>query len=379
MSWNWEPRKLFSRRLVAPLDPLLLILLFLLSVFGLGLLYSATNGNADAVLRQGIFTAIGFVLMFAVAHLPLRDIKIMAFFAALIGFGLLLLTLAFGVELNGSQRWLPVLPGIVLQPSELMKTILPFVLAVYLGAAVAPGAMMSVGQTLIGSALICTAALLVILQPDLGTAVMLLVSGAAAMLLGGLRRYWVFGSAALVLVSPWLIWPFLAEYQRQRVLTFLNPGDDPLGAGWNISQSLIAIGSGGIEGKGYLQGTQSHLDFVPESHTDFIFSVLAEEGGLISCLVLMVLFAAVLWRTLALLDGFRARAHRIFAAAFVVTFILQGMINIAMACALLPVVGLPLPLISQGGSGKIAALMGFGLIMAMSYHRHRYRFLDNGA
>ena len=346
----------------------LVMLICLITGIGIAMLYSAGNGSWEPwAVRQTVRFGVALTLMLAVA---LVDIRFWVRHAYTI-YGLALLLL-IAVEIAGStgmgaQRWIN-LGFFRLQPSEVMKFALVLGLARYfhgatteevgrLGFLVPPVLMMLVP------------AVLVLRQPDLGTAVMLLFGGTAILFVVGVRL-WKFAVVGLLgLAALPVAWSVLRPYQRQRILTFLDPETDPLGAGYHILQSKIALGSGGIFGKGFMQGTQAHLNFLPERQTDFIFTMLAEEFGLIGGLVLLGLFFVLLAYGIAISIRVRNQFGRIIGIGVTVTVSLYVFINIAMVMGLVPVVGVPLPLISYGGTAMLAVMIGFGLLMSASIHR----------
>ena len=365
----YDDDRLPLRRKLRDLNWFLVLLLIAVACVGFAMLYSAANGSISPwASRQMVRFGVGLGLMFALA---LTDIRIWLRYAYLIYLGALLLLVAVEVmgEVGmGARRWVDL--GVFqLQPSEVMKIALVLALARYYhGMAMedVPRIRMLIPPLI----MMAVPAALVIRQPDLGTTVLLLATGAAIMFSAGVRL-WKFGLATLaVLAVIPLIWRVMMhDYQRQRVLTFLNPESDPLGAGYHIIQSKIALGSGGVFGKGFLQGTQSHLSFLPERQTDFIFTMLAEEFGLVGCLGLLGLYVAII--TFGYAVGLRSRNHfgRLTAIGVTTTFFLYVFINMAMVMGLIPVVGVPLPLVSYGGTSMMSVLIGFGLIMNISIHR----------
>jgi len=268
-----------------------------------------------------------------------------------------------GVQAKGAQRWLGV-PGLPrFQPSELMKLAVPLMVASFLADRPLPPTAKTVVSVL---ALIAAPALLIGLQPDLGTAILVAAAGFAVLLLSGLFWRWALLAGLLGLAALPGLWMVMRDYQRQRVLTLLDPESDPLGAGWNIIQSKIAIGSGGLFGKGLFEGTQSHLNFLPESHTDFIIAVLAEELGFLGVLGLLTLYFLLLTRGLYIATQGRDTFARLLAGGLTLTFFTYLFVNVAMVSGLLPVVGVPLPLVSYGGTSALTLLAGFGVLMAVA-------------
>ena len=278
----------------------------------------------------------------------------------------LILVLLFGVTVNGSKRWLDI-PGLLrFQPSELMKIAVPMAVAWYFHDKPLPPTFKDV---VIALGIIMIPAGLIVAQPDLGTGILVAAAGMAVVVLAGLSWRWVmYAGLALAAAAP-ALWFSLREYQQQRILTLFDPESDPLGAGWNIIQSTTAIGSGGISGKGLLQGTQSHLDFLPEAQTDFIIAVIGEELGLLGVLLLLFLYLAVICRGLFLAVSAESTFGRLLSGALILTFFVYLFVNIAMVSGLLPVVGVPLPLVSYGGTSALTLLAGFGIIMAIRTHK----------
>ncbi|MGB1271960.1 MAG: rod shape-determining protein RodA, partial [Endozoicomonas sp.] len=267
---------------------------------------------------------------------------------------------------KGAQRWIQ-LPGFRFQPSEVIKLVMPIVMAAFLARRSLPPSLKDVVLSLM---IIGVPVVLIAKQPDLGTSLLIGASGLFVVLLAGLRKRFVFSALCLAIPTVYVLWHFfMYDYQKQRVLTFLNPESDPWGGGWNIIQSTIAIGSGGLYGKGWLQGTQSHLDFLPESHTDFIIAVLAEEFGLLGCLLLLSIYVLILGRGLFITLNAQTLFGRLLAGSITLTFFVYIFVNIGMVSGVLPVVGVPLPLVSRGGTSLLTLLAGFGLLMSVHTHR----------
>jgi len=345
------------------LDPLLLLLLLALTAYGLIVLYSASGRSIDTVYRQGRFFLIAYVIMFAVAQLDLERIKRLAPWAYLGGFILVALVPLLGTHAKGARRWLSI-GGFQFQPSEVMKLVVPMALAWYLSARILPPRFKYV---MVALALIFVPTLLIAAQPDLGTSILIAASGCFVLFLAGLHWGYLASAVAILLAAAYPMWHFvLHDYQQQRILTMLDPEQDKLGAGWNIIQSKTAIGSGGFTGKGWLHGTQSHLDFLPEGHTDFIIAVLSEEWGLRGVMVLLALYILVIARGMWIAAHAQHCFGRLLAGSVVLTFCVYVFVNMGMVSGLLPVVGVPLPLISQGGTALVTLLVGFGLLMAIA-------------
>lgn len=342
-------------------DPLLIIILFALMAVGLAVSYSASGGSVVVVKGQLFRIAVGVVIMLVVAQLPSHFFYRLAPLLFLIGLVLLLAVELAGDLGKGAQRWLDL--GVIrFQPSELSKLIVPLMMARYLSERPFPLPWRDLGGALL---LIALPVSLILRQPDLGTALMVMASGLAVIFLAGVSWRLMAAGTGLALVLVPVAWHFMHDYQRRRVLTLLDPSSDPLGAGYHIIQSMIAVGSGGVFGKGWMNGTQAHLEFLPESSTDFIFAVFAEEFGLVGCAVLLVLYLLLMLRGLHLSatagDGF----GRLMAGAIVAIFFFYVVVNIGMVTGVLPVVGVPLPLISYGGSSLVTLLLGFGVLMAI--------------
>lgn len=345
------------------IDLPLLALLTILIAYGLFVLYSASGQSMDAVIRQGRFFAVGYVVMFVVAQFsPVRWSR-WSPWGYLLGVALLVGVAFAGVGAKGAQRWLD-LGGFRFQPSEIMKLAVPMTVAWYLGQRILPPNSRYIVACLLLIAIPCG---LIIRQPDLGTSLLIAASGLFGIFMAGISWRFIFGSAGVAVLSAWPAWKFgLQEYQQQRILTLLNPESDKLGAGWNIIQSKTAIGSGGWSGKGWIQGTQSQLDFLPESHTDFIIAVLAEEFGLRGVLLLLAIYLLILLRAFWIGINAQSSYGRILCGSITLTFFVYIFVNMGMVAGLLPVVGVPLPLVSAGGTSVVTLLAGFGLLMAVS-------------
>jgi rod shape determining protein RodA len=345
------------------LDLPLLLLLMILTAYGLVVLYSASGQDMGAVIRQGRYFLVAYVVMIAASQISLVRYMRWAPWFYLLGVGLLVAVMFFGVGAKGAQRWLSI-GGFRFQPSEIMKLVVPMTVAWYLAERILPPRF----KYIIGSlAIIAIPSALILRQPDLGTALLIAASGMFVVFMAGIGWRYIVGAVVIAFASAWPVWLFvLKEYQKQRILTLLNPESDKLGAGWNIIQSKTAIGSGGWDGKGWLGGTQSQLDFLPESHTDFIIAVLAEEFGLRGVLMLMAIYLLILLRGFWI--GLRAQTSygRMLAGSLTLTFFVYIFVNMGMVAGLLPVVGVPLPLVSAGGTSVVTLMAGFGLLMAVS-------------
>lgn len=360
-----QPRSLFAILADWHIDLWLGVLLVALSALGLFVLYSASGHSMPTVMSQTVRLLLGLIIMVAAAQAPPEFYRAAAPWLYGAGLVLLLLVPVLGDHAKGAQRWLD-LKIIRFQPSELMKLAMPMAVAAYLHTQVLPPRLSTIIVTL---AIIGVPTALIAVQPDLGTAMLVLAAGVLALYFGGLSFWWILTAAVVAIGSAPLLWLKLHEYQRKRVLTFLDPERDPLGAGYHITQSKIAIGSGGLFGKGWLLGTQAKLDFLPESHTDFIFAVYSEELGLIGVAALLLLYLAIVGRGLYIAVRGQDSFQRLLAGSLAMTFFVYVFINMGMVIGLLPVVGVPLPLVSFGGTSAVTLLAGFGMLMSVYTHR----------
>jgi rod shape determining protein RodA len=343
----------------------------LISMIGFAMLYSAANGSLNPwASRQMVRFGVGLVIMLVIAVIDIKFWLKVSYSLYALSFALLATVEVMGSVGMGAQRWLD-LTVIQLQPSETMKIALVMALARYFHGLEADDAG-RLRYLILPLILIAAPMALVLRQPDLGTAGVLGMLGVAMLWLAGARvwQFMVVGGAAIAAVP--VGWQFLQGYQKQRLLTFLNPENDPLGAGYHIMQSKIALGSGGMFGKGFLAGTQSHLNFLPEKQTDFIFTMLAEEFGLVGGTGLVALYALLIGYCIFIAFHCRSQFARLLAMGLVANFFLYVFINIAMVMGLVPVVGVPLPLVSNGGTALLTVLIGFGLVMSCWIHRATY-------
>nr|WP_282450641.1 rod shape-determining protein RodA [Marinobacter xestospongiae] len=349
------------------LDPILLLLLLALVAGGMVVLYSGADRNFAVVEAQAVRMGVALVVMLVFAQLDPSVYRRWAPWLYLVGLGALVAVLAVGVGAKGAQRWL-ALPGLPrFQPSELMKLVVPMMAAWYLSRHFLPPRL---SQVAIALAIVLLPMGLIVQQPDLGTALLVGAAGLFVVFFAGISWKLITAFLGMVSVAAPLMWFFvMRDYQKQRVLTLLDPQSDPLGAGWNIIQSKTAIGSGGWSGKGWLQGTQSHLEFLPESHTDFIVAVLAEEFGFIGMLVLLSVYLLIMLRCLYIAVNAQDSFGRLLAGALTMTFFIYIFVNIGMVSGLLPVVGVPLPLISYGGTSSVTLMAAFGVLMSIHTHR----------
>ncbi len=343
------------------------LLLLLITVAGLGLLtlYSASGESLPTVIAQAQRMALGLAAMVIIAQCPPEWFRTLAPWAFLAGTAMLVAVPVLGESSKGAQRWLDL--GVVrFQPAEIMKFAVPLTLAAFLHNRALPPRFLHV---LVCAALLGIPTVLIARQPDLGTSLLVACAGAFALYFAGLRWRWIFGLAGLAAAAAPLLWFNMHAYQKQRVLTLLNPASDPIGAGYHITQSKIAIGSGGWFGKGWLKGTQARLDFLPEANTDFIFAVYAEEAGLAGVLLLLSLYVLIVARGLFIAVRGQDTFARLVVGSLSLTFFVYVFVNIGMVAGLLPVVGVPLPLMSFGGTSMVTLLASFGLIMSIHTHR----------
>ena len=348
------------------LDFWLLICLLVLVGCGLFVLYSAAGESIYDVKRQGMRFAVAFFVMFVIAQIDPRHMYRWSPVVYLGGAILLVGVLFMGVGAKGAQRWLAI-PGLFrFQPSEIMKLAMPMMVAWYLAHRPLPPGWK---HLFVSAIILAVPVLMIARQPDLGTSLLVVTAGLFVVLLAGLSWKLIGGFIALGVSALPALWYMMYDYQRQRVLTFLNPESDPLGAGWNIIQSKTAIGSGGIYGKGWLEGTQSQLEFLPERHTDFIIAVLAEELGLIGVCAILLVYLLIIGRGLFIALNAQSTYGRLVAGSITLTFFVYVFVNIGMVSGLLPVVGVPLPLVSFGGTSSVTLLAGFGILMSIHTHR----------
>lgn len=347
------------------LDTTLIGTMLALIIIGLFILYSASNQSMAVIIKQVSRFTMAFIVMFLFAQIPPRKYYQWTPWLFIFGIFLLIAVLGIGHIGKGAQRWLNF--GIIkFQPSEFMKLIVPMMLAWYLDSKNLPPNKKDI---FICSFMLIVPVLLTAKQPDLGTAIIIASSGIFVLLLSGISWRFIATVALIVVASTPILWHFMHGYQHDRVLTFLNPERDPLGAGYHIIQSKIAIGSGGLFGKGWLNGTQSHLSFLPEHATDFIFAVAGEELGLLGCVTLIILLMTMTVRGLYISTIAQDTFSRLIAGSLSLTFFIQFFVNIGMVTGLLPVVGIPLPLVSYGGTSMVAVMAGFGMIMSVHTHR----------
>jgi rod shape determining protein RodA len=347
------------------LDGMLLSALIAVSLFGLFVLYSAAGENTSLWLNQLARIGIGFTLLVVLAQVPDHFLRMLSPVAYLIGL-ILLVVVAFAGDVGkGAQRWLDL--GVIrFQPSEIMKLAVPMMCAWYLHQRPLPPSFRDV----------CVVMLLVLLpvglvaeQPDLGTALLVAASGMIVLVMGGISPFYVAGGVALIGAAVPVAWHFMHDYQRQRVLTLLDPQSDALGAGYHIIQSQIAIGSGGVFGKGWMNGSQAQLEFLPERSTDFIYAVIGEELGLLGLIALLIGYLFIVSRGMYMAMQCRDAFARLLAGSIALTFFVYACVNAGMVMGLLPVVGVPLPLVSYGGTSFVTLMAGFGILMSLHSSR----------
>jgi len=353
-------------RLFAHIDLPLLGLLGLLLLLSSTVVYSASGGGGERMVAHFVNMGVALTVMLAATLVPPQRLMQFALPLYALGIVLLLGVALFGDVVNGARRWLNL--GVTrIQPSELMRLAVPMMLAWYLHSR---QEVLRGRDYAIAAGLLLLPVAFILKQPDLGTSLLIAASGFFVLFLGGLSWRVIAGVAIGLSAFLPIAWEyFLHDYQKRRVLTMLDPSSDPLGAGYHIIQSTIAVGSGGVLGKGWLSGTQAHLDFLPERTTDFIFAVYSEEFGLIGSLFLLLLYAAIIWRGLQLAAGAPTLFGRLLSASIVLTFFTYAFVNMGMVSGILPVVGVPLPLVSYGGTSMVTVLLGFGIVMSVATHK----------
>jgi rod shape determining protein RodA len=346
------------------LDLPLLAGLLVLMGGGLMVLFSASGEDINEVTRQAIRMGAGLVALLTLSLIPPHILRSWSPWLYVLGVALLAATWVVGVG-KGADRWLDL--GVVrFQPSEVMKLALPMTLAWFFHPRSLPP---NLRLTLLAFVLLAIPALLIARQPDLGTALLVGISGCIVIFLAGLRWRWIFALMGLAAMAAPGLWMVMHEYQKNRVRTFLDPSSDPLGTGWNIIQSKIAVGSGGWTGKGWLNGTQSRLEYIPERHTDFILAVLSEEFGFFGVCLLFLGYLFIIGRSLYIASMAKDTYSRLLAGSLAFTFSVYVLVNAGMVSGLLPVVGVPLPLVSYGGTSIVTLLAGFGILMSVYGHR----------
>ena len=343
--------------------PLLSAFLVIFLISGIAI-YSASNGSINFLIDHATKILISIFAMIIAAQLSPIDYKRIApwlyFFCVL----LLALVLVMGETRNNATRWLDL--GITFQPSELMKIAMPLMIARYISNGTLPVQNLSIVISLF---IVLFPTIMILLQPDLGTSVLIAFSGLVIVFLSGIKKRYLLSGLLIFIASLPLIWRYIHPFQQKRVLTFLDPEKDPLGAGYHIIQSKIAIGSGGLFGKGWMNGTQGQLDFLPETTTDFIFSILAEEFGLIGISIVIAIYLFIVARGLLIAINSQDLFSRLLASSISLTFFIYVFVNMGMTTGILPVVGVPLPLISKGGTSSVTLMIGLGILMSIRTHK----------
>jgi rod shape determining protein RodA len=352
-------------RLVEGIDSTLLVLILSLSMLGFAALFSASYDTPGRVLSQLVSLSLALTAMWVTAQIAPQTLMRFAVPAYVIGLALLVAVALFGDVVNGARRWLHV--GVTrFQPSEMMKLALPLMLAWYFHRR---ESTLRLRDFALAALLLAIPFGLIVRQPDLGTAALVGAAGFYVIFFAGISWRVLGGLAGLFVVALFPLWGMLHDYQRKRVLTLLDPAQDPLGSGYHIIQSTIAVGSGGIAGKGWLNGTQAHLEFIPERHTDFIFAVYSEEFGLIGNLVLLALYALLIGRGLVIAANAATLFARLMAGSVTLMFFTYAFVNMGMVSGILPVVGVPLPFLSYGGTALLTLFIGAGILMSVQRHR----------
>jgi rod shape determining protein RodA len=359
------PWQRIAARVVEGIDPPLLMIIMALSMLGFAALFSATYESPGRVVNQIMHISLALCAMWVTAQIAPQTLMRFAVPAYVIGIAFLIAVALFGDVVNGARRWLHV--GVTrFQPSEMMKIAVPMMLAWYFHRR---EATLRLRDFAMAAILLVVPFGLIVRQPDLGTASLVGAAGFYVIFFAGISWRLLGGLAALFTVALFPLWGLLHDYQRRRVLTLLDPTQDPLGAGYHIIQSTIAVGSGGISGKGWLNGTQAHLEFIPERHTDFIFAVYSEEFGLIGNLVLLLLYILLIGRGLVISANAATVFARLIAGSMTLMFFTYAFVNMGMVSGILPVVGVPLPFLSYGGTALLTLFIGAGILMSVQRHR----------
>ncbi|MDR3221019.1 MAG: rod shape-determining protein RodA [Candidatus Accumulibacter sp.] len=355
----------FRQRLVENIDGPLLTIALAIMGFGLATIYSATIDASGRTVAQLMNLCAGLLAMWLVAQLPPQRLMSFAVPLYVVGVALLVLIFPFGVKVNGAQRWLPL--GITrIQPAEILKIAMPLMLAWYFHK---HEAMLKIRHYAVAGLLLIVPFALIAKQPDLGTAILVGAAGFYVIFFAGLPWKIIVGMIATGVAATPFLWSMLHDFQRRRILTLIDPSSDPLGAGYHIIQSTIAIGAGGPFGRGWLQGTQTHLEFIPERHTDFIFAVFSEERGLVGNSILLILYLALIARGLMITAHASTLFARLLAGSITLSFFTYVFVNMGMVSGILPVVGVPLPFMSYGGTALVTLFLGIGILMSIRSHR----------
>jgi len=362
--WRDIPRRLWHAA-VDHLDPPLFAITLAIMGVGLMTVFSATYDSQNRLVSQFVNMSVALGLMWGVAQIPPQKLMRFAVPLYIVGLVLLVLVFIFGIKVNGARRWLSI--GVTrIQPSEMMKIAVPLMLAWYFHKYEAG---LKLRHYVAGALLLAVPFLLVAKQPDLGTALLIGAAGFYVLFFAGLQWKILFGVTALAVGAAPFLWHVLHDYQKKRILTLLDPTTDPLGAGYHIIQSTIAIGSGGTTGKGWLRGTQTHLEFIPEKHTDFIFAVFSEEWGLLGNAVLLLLYLLLVGRGMMIAVNASTVFSRLLAGSITLSLFTYAFINMGMVSGMLPVVGVPLPFVSYGGTALVTLCVGLGILMSIQTHR----------
>ncbi len=353
------------QRITKHLDQTLFGMLLLLMLIGLIVLYSASGQHAGLMAKQGLNLLIAFSCMCLFANISPQRLEVIALPLYALGLLLLIGVAMVGETSHGARRWLNL--GVAtIQPSEIMKLAMPLMLAWYFAKR---EDTIRWSDYLLAAVLLILPVGLIAKQPDLGTALLIGASGFYVLFFVGLSWRFMLGIGLTIAAAIPFVWPMLHDYQRKRVLILLDPSQDPLGAGYHTIQAMIAMGSGGLAGKGWLNGTQSRLDFLPERHTDFIFAVFGEEFGLLGVVLLALLFLLIIGRGMIIAANAQNLFSRLLASSITLTFFTYAFVNMGMVSGILPVVGVPLPLISYGGTSLVTLMIGFGILMSIQTHK----------
>ena len=360
---HWLRR--IQKRLVVNVDGPLLTITLVIMAFGLATIYSATAYESNRTFGQLLNMGVGITAMWLIAQLPPQKLMRFAVPLYLVGIVLLVLVFVMGVKINGARRWLPI--GVTrIQPSEILKIATPLMLAWYFHKY---ETVLRWRHYAVAGLLLIVPFALIAKQPDLGTALLVGAAGFYVIFFAGLPWKIILGMAAAGVAAAPFVWSMLHDYQRKRIMTLIDPTTDPLGSGYHIIQSTIAIGSGGPFGKGWLQGTQTHLEFIPERHTDFIFAVFSEERGLVGNCILVTLYLLLIARGLMITANASTLFARTLAGSITLSFFTYAFVNMGMVSGILPVVGVPLPFMSYGGTALVTLFLGIGILMSIQSHR----------
>mgnify|MGYP001439300667 FL=1 len=365
---SYSPTQFSGLSSLFKVDLKLFVLVMLIVIIGLATLFSVSGGDVNLIIKQSIRIAVGLTAMIILAQIHPDNFRLFSPFLYFFGIILLVLTIFFGVG-KSADRWLDFYI-LRFQPSELMKLFVPLMIASFYSDKALPPKLKNLSIAVI---IIVVPALLIAKQPDLGTALLITSSGVIAIFLSGIKLAHIFLGTALVIGAIPLLWSFMYEYQKSRVLSFFSPNTDALGTGYHLAQSKISLGSGGLFGKGYMNGTQSQLDFLPENHTDFIFSAFGEEFGFIGVIILISLYVLVVLRGMSISIKATDNFSRILSATLILTIFLYVLVNVGMVVGILPIVGAPLPFMSYGGTSMLTVFAALGIIMSIKSHQRLLR------